>query len=91
MKRRQDTRPALWLLSSPAARAVAPGDEPVWVEGEGLRLTRERLEVAGHTWGLEEVSGFTTRREAPGLLLPLGLGGLAALGFVSVRDALAAR
>ena len=79
MRRQENARPALWLISSRAARPPVPGDEPVWVEGEGLRLTRERLEVAGRAWSLEALSGFTARREAPGLLLPLGLGGLAAL------------
>jgi hypothetical protein len=80
MRRQEDSRPALWLLPPPTPRPPAPRGEHVWVEGEGLRLTSERLEVAGHSWGLAELRGFDTRREAPGLRLPLALGGLAALG-----------
>ncbi|MFY0582733.1 DUF6232 family protein [Cystobacter fuscus] len=49
------------------------------VEGEGLRLTSERLEAEGRSWRLEELLGFGTRRESPGLWLPLGVGGSAAL------------
>jgi len=72
-------RPVLWVLSAGAPPPPPPPGEHVWVEAEGLRLTSERLEVAGGSWGLTELRGYGTRREAPGLWLPLGLGAAAAL------------
>ncbi len=68
-------RPMLWALSSYSPLPpVGPG-ERVLVSADGLRLTSERLEVEGRSWRLEELRGFATRHEAPGLLLPL-LGGV---------------
>ncbi|MET0403954.1 MAG: DUF6232 family protein [Cystobacter sp.] len=77
----QVTRKAapLWLVSSTPSVAVASLGEQVLVEGAGLRLTSERLEVEGRSWRLEELRGFGTRRESPGLMVPLGLGVSAAL------------
>jgi hypothetical protein len=72
-------RSALWLVPSTPCVAVASLDEHVLVEGAGLRLTSERLEVGGRSWRLEDLRGFGTRRESPGLLLPLGVGVGAAL------------
>lgn len=56
-----------------------PSGERLLVTAEGFRLTSERLEAAGRAWKLEEIRGFGTRREAPGLKLSLMLGGVAAL------------
>lgn len=72
-------RPVLWLVSSSPPPSQTPPGERVLVEGEGLRLTSERLEAEGRSWRLEELRGFGTRRESPGLWLPLGVGGSAAL------------
>ncbi|ATB30123.1 hypothetical protein MEBOL_003578 [Melittangium boletus DSM 14713] len=72
-------RPVLWVLPAVAPRPPMPPGEHVWVEAEGLRLTSERLEVAGGSWGLAELRGYGTRRESPGLVLPLGMGAGAAL------------
>jgi uncharacterized protein DUF6232 len=72
-------RPVLWLVSSAPPPPLTPSGERVLVEGEGLRLTSERLEAKGHSWRLEELRGFGTRRESPGLWLPLGVGASAAL------------
>ncbi|MBM7112286.1 DUF6232 family protein [[Archangium] primigenium] len=68
-----------WGLCAVAPPPPAPPGEHVWVEAEGLRLTNERLEVAGGSWGLAELRGYGTRRESPGLVLPLVLGAGAAL------------
>jgi hypothetical protein len=51
----------------------------VLVAAEGFRLTSERLEATGGSWRLEELRGFGTRHEAPGLKLPLLVGAAAAL------------
>ena len=72
-------RPVLWVVSSACRPAPAPPGEQVLVEGAGLRLTSERLEAAGRSWRLEELRGFGTRRESPGVLLPVGVGVGAAL------------
>jgi hypothetical protein len=53
--------------------------ERVLVAAEGFRLTSERLESAGRAWRLEELRGFGTRHESPGLGVPLLVGVGAAL------------
>lgn len=70
-------RPRLWLVTSPPREPG--GGEQVLVATEGFRLTSERLEAEGGSWRLEELRGFGTRHEAPGLRLPLLTGVLAAL------------
>jgi hypothetical protein len=72
-------RPVLRLVPRAPPLLLTPSGERVLVEGEGLRLTSERLEAEGRSWRLEELRGFGTRRESPGLLLPLGVGVGAAL------------
>ncbi len=49
------------------------------VSADGFRLTSERLEVGERSWRLEELRGFRTQHEAPGLKLPLGMGLVAVL------------
>jgi len=66
-------------LVPPPPEPRTPSGERVLVSAEGFRLTSERLEAAGRSWRLEELHGFGTRREAPGLKLPLLAGVGAAL------------
>ncbi|QRK10753.1 hypothetical protein JQX13_12170 [Archangium violaceum] len=72
-------RPVLRLVPALAPEPLTPSGERVLVSAEGFRLTSERLEAAGRSWRLEELRGFGTRHEAPGLKLPLSLGAGAAL------------
>lgn len=72
-------RPVLRLVPSLAPEPRPPSGERVLVSAEGFLLTSERLEVAGRSWRLEELRGFGTRHESPGLKLPLLLGAGAAL------------
>ncbi len=69
----------LRLVPSLPPPPLTPSGERVLVAAEGFRLTSQRLEVASGSWRLEELRGFGTRRESPGLWLPLGVGGGAAL------------
>jgi Family of unknown function (DUF6232) len=69
----------LRLVPSLPPEPLTPSGERVLVAAEGFRLTSERLEVAGGSWRLEELRGFGTRHEAPGLKLPLLVGAAAAL------------
>ncbi|WP_375769606.1 DUF6232 family protein [Archangium gephyra] len=69
----------LRLVPSLPPEPLTPSGERVLVAAEGFRLTSERLEVAGGSWRLEELRGFGTRHESPGLKLPLVVGAAAAL------------
>ena len=69
----------LRLVPSLPPEPLTPSGERVLVAAEGFRLTSERLEVSGGSWRLEELRGFRTRHEAPGLKLPLLVGAAAAL------------
>lgn len=72
-------KPALRVVPSLGPEPWTPSGERVLVAAEGFRLTSERLEAAGRSWRLEELSGFGTRHEAPGFKLPLLVGAVAAL------------
>jgi hypothetical protein len=76
---RSRPRPSLRLVPSLAPEPHTPSGERLLVTAEGFRLTSERLEAAGRSWKLEEIRGFGTRHQAPGLKLPLLLGVMAAL------------
>lgn len=76
---RRYPRSVLRLVPSLPPEPLTPSGERVLVAAEGFRLTSERLEVAGGSWRLEELRGFGTRHEAPGLKLPLLVGAAAAL------------
>ena len=76
---RQYPRAVLRLVPSLPPEPPTPRGERVLVEAEGFRLTSEKLEAAGGSWRLEELSGFGTRRASPGLKLPLVVGLAAAL------------
>ncbi|MFY0526912.1 DUF6232 family protein [Archangium gephyra] len=69
----------LRLVPSSPPDPLTPSGERVLVAAEGFRLTNERLEAMGGSWRLEELRGFGTRHEAPGLKLPLLVGAAAAL------------
>ena len=69
----------LRLVPSLPPEPLTPSGERVLVAAEGFRLTSERLEARGGSWRLEELRGFGTRHEAPGLKLPLLVGAAAAL------------
>ncbi len=69
----------LRLVPSLPPEPLTPSGERVLVAAEGFRLTSERLEATGGSWRLEELRGFGTRHEAPGLKLPLLVGAAAAL------------
>ena len=69
----------LRLVPSLPLEPLTPSGERVLVAAEGFRLTSERLEARGGSWRLEELRGFGTRHEAPGLKLPLLVGAAAAL------------
>ncbi|MCY1073047.1 DUF6232 family protein [Archangium lansingense] len=74
----------LRLVPSLPPEPLTPSGERVLVAAEGFRLTSERLEVAGGSWRLEELRGFGTRHEAPGLKLPLLVGAAAAMAVPSL-------
>ncbi|WPB76886.1 DUF6232 family protein [Archangium violaceum] len=76
---RRNPKSVLRLVPSLPPEPLTPSGERVLVAAEGIRLTSERLEVAGGSWRLEELRGFRTRHEAPGLKLPLLVGAAAAL------------
>lgn len=76
---RRHPRSVLRVVPAPPPEPLASPGERVLVSAEGFRLTSERLEAAGGSWRLEELRGFRTRHEAPGLKLPLLVGAAAAL------------
>jgi hypothetical protein len=76
---RSRPRPSLWVVPSLPPEPATPLGERLLVTAEGFRLTSERLEAAGRAWKLEEIRGFGTRHQTPGLKLPLLLGAVAAL------------